>query len=164
MATNFLQQPTNNPADYEMKISKMYPDVYRVLMPYIDNAVDSLGQHHDLNDEQLNALTYQVMRNSSVMNQLPYGYNETTIADMVKVLLLSAIIAKYQDDPPYYPFAYPGYPNVYPSYPAPYPYPYPYAYPYAEYPYSILSLLPLVLSGGRYSGGDRDYRGRGYRR
>jgi len=134
MESNFLNQPTNNPMDYANRISHMYPDVYKKIMPYIDNAVNMLGENHNLTDDQLNQLTYQVINSSNIMNHLPHNHNETTIADIVKVLLLTAIYNKYQDDPPFFPFIY----------------------PYAFYPSN-----PFFFPFGGFRGG---FRGHGFRR
>lgn len=110
METDFLQQATNNPMEYADRVSHMFPDIYKRLMPYIEDTVDALGENHNLTEEQLNQLTYQVMNNSNIMSQLPYGHNQTTIADIVKVLLLTEIFNVYHDDPPFFPFV----PFVYP--------------------------------------------------
>ena len=107
MDPNFLQHPTNNPMEYADRISHMFPDIYKRIMPYIDEAVDALGENHSLTEDQLNQLTFQVIQSSNIMSHLPFGHNEATIADIVKVLLLTEIYDMYHDDPPFFPVIFP---------------------------------------------------------
>ncbi len=116
MATNFLQQSINDSPDYAIRISKMYPNIYNALMPYVDYTVDTYGQQHNLDNTRLNELIYEIISSSNIMNQLPHGYSKTRINDIVKVLLLTAIYNKYHEDPthnPYNDYPYPSYPYSY---------------------------------------------------
>ena len=135
MEADFLQHATNHPMDYANRILHLYPDVYKKIMPYIDHAVDSLGANHNLSEEQLNELTYQIIYDSNIMGQLPYGHNEATVGDIVKALLITAIFNRYHTDPPFFPFAF----------------------PYAFYPFSGFPFFPF----GGFHGG---FHGHGFRR
>ena len=104
------------PYDYDQyaeEIKKMYPDVYKKMMPYVEQAVR--GIDHKISENDLNRLSGIVVANSNMANDPPRGHNNVTIGDIAKLLILSALFDPPADDyyDDYYPYYYPYTPPFY---------------------------------------------------
>jgi len=66
-----------------------YPEIYQMVMPYIEDAIAANGGVGHLDDVGLNALADQIARESGVLYSMPQGHTRDTVRDLIKALLLS---------------------------------------------------------------------------
>ena len=107
-----MPDPMHTNDNYEDKIEEMYPEVYRKMMPHVDEVISSANTY-DLTEDDLNRMTYQVIMNSNMSADPPRGHNENTVGDVARALILTGLFNQAGYDDGYYPYAYPYYPPVY---------------------------------------------------
>lgn len=98
MNSNHMYDPNEMPSEYYDEAKSMYPEIYNKVMPYINMALDSMGEYHHLSDEDINMLTDKIITQSNIMLNPPHRHNRETIHDIVKMLLIMELDEWHNDE------------------------------------------------------------------
>jgi len=114
MENKFLHHQMNAD-EYTDKIEELYPDVYKKMIPHVEEAISTVANTYELTEEDVDRMAYQVVRNSNVSADPPRGHNENTMGDAARAMILSGLCDQCcdddnDDDPP---FPFPFFPPFY---------------------------------------------------
>lgn len=111
--------------DYVEEFEKMYPELYRMIMPVVEAIIDSLDETelNNLNEEIINRMSEEVCRNCGINTNPPAGHSAATAQDAAKAVILQNINYRrhrppffpYPFFPPFYFYPFYRYPTHYPN-------------------------------------------------
>jgi len=74
-------------------IVNMYPDIYKRVLPFVDEAIDAYGGGRELDDRSLQSMTNHIIARADFHNHPHHGYTDRAVRDIVRALLLSRFIS-----------------------------------------------------------------------
>ncbi|MCL2370507.1 MAG: hypothetical protein FWC80_04705 [Firmicutes bacterium] len=73
-------------------IVNMYPDIYKRVLPFVDEAMETYGDGRELDDYALQSMTNHIIARADFHNHPHHGYSDRAVRDIVRALLLSRFI------------------------------------------------------------------------
>jgi len=74
-------------------IVNMYPDIYKRVLPFVDEALEAYSGGRELDDRSLQNMTNHIIARADFHNHPHHGYTDRAVRDIVRALLLSRFIS-----------------------------------------------------------------------
>lgn len=98
-------------ANFSDQIQKLYPDSYIRIYPHVQYMVDSMNDEnlYNLTNNDIDRLSDEAIRRSSILNDPPRGHNRETIRDLTRFMFIRDLHDRFRRrrfSPPFFFFPF----------------------------------------------------------